>query len=319
MYNYKGLTVNWETKDCSREFEGKTAEFAGLGFTVIDNYGSIYDMFEGAYGIDIKPDAESIKGYIRNHIDRNEEKYKEKLVESDFNTDKLNEEISRIDEKDRYKVAYHLLAPLDRDGSLLYDTARELTQITPKESYRTFDDQKLFDRLPYFELIKYLEAGEFGNLKYENDMLTEFSVYYTSEEYKLYENDLYSDTVDKMLMSEMSLEDMLEIQHNILNYKCREFSFNPLHPDKETTYIVQDDIEKAEAYRQSKIYKELPESRARMILSDTLDYLSELLKGQELYNVLSGSVGMTHEEMESEGFTLQNYYEEESEDEEFEV
>ena len=85
------------------------------------------------------------------------------------------------------------------------------------------------------------------------------------------------------------------------------FACTPLHPKEETTYIVQDDIEKAEAYRQSNIYKELPESRARQILSGALDYLSELLKGQELFNVLSGSVGLTHEVLVCEGFTLLIY------------
>ena len=319
MYNYKGLTVNWETQAFNRRFEGKDLPFNGLNFRVIDNYGSVLDEFSGAYGIDIKPDDESINSFIRRHIDQNEEKYIKSLQENGFDSEGLVKTIYELEESEKYRFGYHFLAPLDKDGYLLYDTAKEFTQIVPEEYYQTADNEKLFKWLSNFDRIKYAEAVEFGNVKYENDVATELSVDYGSEAYKLYESDLYSDTIDKMLMSEMSLEDLLQIQQNIINYRCGMFACTPLHPKEETTYIVQDDIEKAEAYRQSNIYKELPESRARQILSGALDYLSELLKGQELYNVLSGSVGMTHEELESEGFTLQNYYEEETEDEEIEM
>ena len=319
MYNYKGLTVNWETQVFNRSFEGKDLPFNGLNFRVIDNYGSVLDEFSGAYGIDIKPDDESINSFIRRHIDQNEEKYIKSLQENGFDSEGLVKTIYELEESEKYRFGYHFLAPLDKDGYLLYDTAKEFTQIVPEEFYQTADNEKLFKWLSNFDRIKYAEAVEFGNVKYENDVATELSVDYGSEAYKLYESDLYSDTIDKMLMSEMSLEDLLQIQQNIINYRCGMFACTPLHPKEETTYIVQDDIEKAEAYRQSNIYKELPESRARQILSGALDYLSELLKGQELYNVLSGSVGMTHEELESEGFTLQNYYEEETEDEKIEM
>lgn len=319
MYNYKGLTINWETKAFNRSFEGKDLPFNGLNFRVIDNYGSVLDEFSGAYGIDIKPDNESINSFIRRHIDQNEEKYIKILQENGFDSEGLVKTIYELEESEKYRFGYHFLAPLDKDGYLLYDTAKEFTQIVPEEYYQTADNEKLFKWLSNFDRIKYAEAVEFGNVKYEKDVVTELSVDYGSDAYKLYESDLYSDTIDKMLMSEMSLEDLLQIQQNIINYRCGMFACTPLHPKEETTYIVQDDIEKAEAYRQSNIYKELPESRARQILSGALDYLSELLKGQELYNVLSGSVGMTHEELESEGFTLQNYYEEETEDEEIEM
>ena len=219
MYNYKGLTVNWETKAFNRSFEGKDLPFNGLNFRVIDNYGSVLDEFSGAYGIDIKPDDESINSFIRRHIDQNEEKYIKSLQENGFDSEGLVKTIYELEESEKYRFGYHFLAPLDKDGYLLYDTAKEFTQIVPEEYYQTADNEKLFKWLSNFDRIKYAEAVEFGNVKYENDVATELSVDYGSEAYKLYESDLYSDTIDKMLMSEMSLEDLLQIQQNIINYR----------------------------------------------------------------------------------------------------
>ena len=59
--------------------------------------------------------------------------------------------------------------------------------------------------------------------------------------------------------------------------------------------------------------RELPEKRVREILSGALDWISELLRGRELYGVLKSSFGMTNEEIKNEGFDLENYYEDEDE------
>ncbi len=64
------------------------------------------------------------------------------------------------------------------------------------------------------------------------------------------------------------------------------------------------------------ISHELSEKRVREILNNALDWISEVQKGSELYRILRSCLGMTNEEIESEGFTLENYYEDE---EDFEI
>lgn len=314
MYNYKGLTVSWKTQDCERNLREKILPFRGLAFEVIDNYGNKIDEFDGAYGIDLKADENAIKGYIRKHMEQNEEQYKKIISKNGICKKKIIEDIENMNREDKYKLAYHLLETLDKDGSILYETAKEQTGITPETFYHIPNEQNFLNGLISHELVKYAEAAKFGEVIYEDDVLKTVSVDYGSEAYKRYESDLYKQTVGKMLDSEMSLEDMMNIQHNFLDYKCNAFSYNPLHTDKEITYIVQEDIDKAEVYGQSAPYKELPENRARAILSGALDYLSESLRRSNLYEVLSGSVGMLNEEITDEGFELDDYYEEDEDE-----
>ena len=313
MYNYKGLMVTWKVHDCERNLREKILSFRGLAFEVSDNYGNRIDEFDGAYGIDLRADESAIKGYIRKHMEQNEEQYKKIISENGICKEKIIEDIDNMNREDKYKLAYHLLETLDKDGFILYETAKEQTGITPETFYHIPNEQNFLNGLISHELVKYAEAAKFGEVIYEDDVLKTVSVDYGSEAYKHYESDLYKQTVKKMLDSEMSLEDMMNIQHNFLDYKCNAFSYNPLHTDEKTIYIVQEDMDKTEAYRQSVPYNELPENRARAILSGALDYLAESLRRSNLYEVLSGTVGMLNEEITSEGFELDNYYEEDDE------
>ena len=50
------------------------------------------------------------------------------------------------------------------------------------------------------------------------------------------------------------------------------------------------------------------------ILNKTLDTLSEHHRGQELYDVLHDSCGLTNEEITAEGFDLEDYFTSEQSD-----
>ena len=75
------------------------------------------------------------------------------------------------------------------------------------------------------------------------------------------------------------------------------------------------DLSKTDELQKAKI----SDTRAREIMESALSYLSDLQKGSELYFTLKECLDMTNEEMEIEGFTLENYYDEAENDEENEL
>ena len=324
---YKGLNIEWKKEGCIREFDGRSQVMDGLWFYVTDAEGKPLEGFDGVYGFHFADNDEAIENYAKRMIDKFEKTYVSYLERKAWDYDSIAARINKLEESEGREVSYHILSPQDKNGNILYSTAKKLLGVNPKQKFHTADNQEMFDKLSGFDLIKYAEAEVFGEWKYgDGDILKEISVDYGSIEHGRYETDLLAETIHEMLCRPFSLETIMQIQKNFSDYYKGEFSYKPLHPDYKETYSVQDDIEKAQQItkippdlRQRKAYKELPETRARQILSGALDYLSDLLKGQELYNVLSGSVGMTHEELESEGFTLQNYYEEAEDDEEMEM
>ena len=322
---YKGLNVEWKKEGCIREFDGRSQVMDGLWFYVTDAEGKPLEGFDGVYGFHFADNDEAIENYAKRMIDKFEKTYVSYLERKGWDYDSIAARINKLEESEGREVSYHILSPQDKNGKILYSTAKKILGVNPKQKFHTADNQEMFDKLSGFDLMKYAEAEAFGEWKYgDGDILKEISVDYGSLEHGRYEADLLAETLHEMLCRPFSLEAIMQIQRNFSDYHKGEFSYKPLHPNYKETYNVQEDIEKAQLITHippdmKQKHKELSEPRARQILSGALDYLSELLKGQELYNVLGGSVGMTHEEMEIEGFTLQDYYEEETEDEEIEM
>ena len=105
------------------------------------------------------------------------------------------------------------------------------------------------------------------------------------------------DSLEIYSFSKTDIERLRKRLEDIVENKYREY------PNWKNLKIEENTIPK------SSPQDELSEERARKILGNALDYFAELTKGSELYGILHDSLEMTNEEIKSEGFTLEDYYE----------
>ena len=294
---YKGLTIEWENEQCIRDFEDEVKCYDGLWFSVYDGEGRPLEGFDGVFEYSFLRNEQSIQNYVKDFIDKYEQDYISYLQRKSWDPDAIAARLNKLQEKESLEHSYHMLAPLDKDGKIIYMISKHICGKDPENEINTRDNLGFLKRLNGRDLLKYAEADKFGEYMYDGDNVVAVKVDYTSDEFKKYKSDLLKTTIEELLIKKMSLEEITAVQNNFVKYKSGDFSYTPLYPDAETTYMVGSDIKKANSK------DELSETRTRQILSGALDYLSDLLKGRELYNVLTGTVGMTNEEIEAEGFT----------------
>lgn len=296
---YKGLNIEWKKEGCIREFDGRSQVMDGLWFYVTDAEGKPLEGFDGVYGFHFADNDESIKSYAKRMVDKFEKTYVSYLERKGWDYDSIAARINKLEESEGREVSYHILSPQDKNGKILYSTAKNILGVNPKKKFHTADNQEMFDKLSGFDLIKYAEAEAFGEWKYgDGDILKEISVDYGSLEHGRYETDLLAETLHEMLCRPFSLESITQIQKNFSDYYKGEFSYKPLHPNYKETYRVQDDIEKAQ--RITRIPPELGQSvsltgEAKDKFENDVIRLYEVIGGTEVYNSLLEIAGISKE------------------------
>lgn len=298
---YKGLNIEWKKEGCIREFDGRSQVMDGLWFYVTDAEGKPLEGFDGVYGFHFADNDEAIENYAKRMVDKFEKTYVSYLERKGWDYDSIAARINKLEESEGREVSYHILLPQDKNGKILYSTAKNILGVNPKQKFHTADNQEMFDKLSGFDLIKYAEAEAFGEWKYgDGDILKEISVDYGSLEHGRYETDLLAETIHEMLCRPFSLEDIMQIQKNFSDYYKGEFSYKPLHPNYKETYRVQDDIEKAQ--RITRIPPGLMQTmnltgESKEKFEDEVIRLYELIGGTEVYNSLLDIAGVSMEKV----------------------
>lgn len=122
-------------------------------------------------------------------------------------------ELHTLKDMKRY---YSALAPaLDADGFSLYQEAKAITGIDVYSYYPYEDSKGAFALMTGQQLMRYLEAAYFGAVKWEivghtYEKATLLPVDTTTKEYREYETQLYTKTLDKLGFEVVAAESTLE-------------------------------------------------------------------------------------------------------------
>ncbi|MDD4690536.1 MAG: hypothetical protein PHE51_12445 [Eubacteriales bacterium] len=241
---YKGLTISWEADYCIRDSEDTVEVFDGLNFSVLDGYKRPLESFNGIYGVDFSNNTSEIEEYVKRFIDKYEAEYVSYLQRKGWDNDALAARINKVEETEGREVSYHLLAPLDSDGEILYKNVKRYTKIDPLTHFRAKYNSLIFNELSNYDLIKYAEAVKLGKCEYDGGFLKSVTIDYGSDEYSNYEIEILGETLEEMLIKKITLEELAHIQSNFLCYYSASFSYTMLHPEHKETYLVENDIDK---------------------------------------------------------------------------
>lgn len=163
-----------------------------------------------------------------------------KIIDYDFES--IIKQIAKVCGNE---IAYHAIISLDEDGFSLYHSAKQLTKINIYEHFYAEDCQGLFEDMNGFDLKRYIEAAKFGQCEYAlngcYELLTRFTINYSADDYKKYENELFALAIENMFNQKINLtsEKILAIETNLNSLKAGTFKYTKLHPAVKTTYTLR--------------------------------------------------------------------------------
>lgn len=147
----------------------------------------------------LKNDNENLENEIKNekqltdfHYEKSQEFQKElNTIIKKVIPELINEKLTI----NNSKSVYEILEPLDKEGWVLYRTAKKMSKIEVSKEFYAEAATGFFDVVNGYEHLKYIEIAKFGNPKYSfqgtYEILSSYNIDYNSEEYINFKEELY--------------------------------------------------------------------------------------------------------------------------------